>query len=146
MATSEGPDLSAGQAAFRRLADDTCSIRRAAEKSDMEPIEGTYELPVELGAQAYAGKCLVRPEGAQPSRDSNLQTGTDETTGRYLVKIPFPEALTYVGRDGDIIEVTSARRDPGLVGMRLIVVEGGARTMAVNRTLTCRVLTRGGVR
>ena len=145
MATTEGPDLSAGQAAFRRLCDDTCSIRRSASKYDQDPLPDTYELPVELGELAYTGKCLVRPESPEGARDVNPQTGSDTTTGRYVVKLPFPDAAAFIAMDGDVITVTSSRRDPSLVGMRFIVVEGTARTMAVNRAMTCRRLARAGV-
>lgn len=146
MATSNGPDLSAGQRAFRALCDDTCTIRLPVSKTSGAPDPVTYELPTELGALIYDGPCLVRPEAVETNRDSDPRTGGDETKGRYVVKLPFPEAAAVLPPDGAIVKVTSARRDQSLVGRRFIVAESASRTMAVNRSVSCRPLDRAGVR
>lgn len=130
MATENGPDLSAGQAAVEALMDDTCTVHRpgAGGSVDLDPVTLT---PVAVsGALVYDGKCLLKAVDQVAIEAS--QGGQAQTLLRYQLKLPLGSLDL---QSGDVVTITSTRRDPNAPGSMFLVDEQLVKTMAISITV-----------
>lgn len=149
MATSLGPDLSAGVAALERLMDDVCLVTRDAESVGDDVLnEATGELEppdddtnvvygpdtVDDDGEALDGKCKIAPWGQD--QPQNRQTGLiDERPRWYRLTLPLRTPVANIPIKGDRVVITSSRRDSWLLTQEFIVKEQMGSSMAVSRRL-----------
>lgn len=137
MATSTGPNLAAAQAAIERLMDDTCVVYRPVDPSATSVLDKTTGSLVRHGAQApvYEGRCMVGTSTG--GNGDTTEGGAALVTTRYQLTLPL--GAVEIER-GDIATITSARRDPTLIGTRLRITGITAQTFAVSRKMQAKAV------
>jgi len=134
VATETGPDLEPGRLAVEALMDDTCTVTRPAVKGGAVELDPTTlrPLPGSGAVGLYDGPCTIS------AADTTAQEGTigaqAQTRTRYKVKLPINGSPAGI-RSGDVIALTSSRRDPASVGRTYVVDEEVTGTMSVSRIL-----------
>lgn len=131
MATETGPDLESAREAIEALMDDTCTIHRDSEgelDDDLDLITGVLARPVGQPVLVYDGRCKVSKSAVQMkySEEAGRAVPVRAYTGGIPVDSPLPA-------EGDILTVTSSRRDPYLVDQGFRVTEVVTSTWAVQR-------------
>lgn len=114
-----GPDLSPAVAAVERLMDDTCTITRDPAGTDdavLNQVTGLLEDNPE--SLIYSGKCSIRMSAAG-------------VASYITIPLSAPELLA-----GDVVLVTSTRRDPSLVNQSFTLKKPLYGTMSVSRKAT----------
>lgn len=146
MATSTGPDLSFAEVAIERLMDDTCVITRDQGGTLTGTLDRDTGTIVDSDlALVYDGKCSVA--STTVSSTSNREEGDSlipETS--YTVSLPLSYLRFHPNAEpaqGDVVVVTSARRDPSLVNQGFKVGKILKRTMAVSRKMVVEALPVG---
>lgn len=128
MSTSTGPNLASAQRAIEKMMDDTCTITRG----DGEPVLNTASgsMVIDDPTEVYSGKCMLSPEGDRLG--VVVEGGGSVRPTTYRGSIPIDSGGDDVV-PGDILTVTSSRRDPGLVGQTFRVDRALSGTFAVSR-------------
>jgi hypothetical protein len=132
VATETGPDLEAGRLAVEAMMDDSCEIRRPAGKAAIDPV--TLMPTGAAGALVYSGPCILSLADTQPSEQA-VAEGTSPTVARYVLKVPVGSIEAAGARSGDVVLMTSSRRDPAMSGQRLLVEDVAFKTMGVVRRI-----------
>lgn len=142
MATEIGPDLSAGQEAVEALMDDTCVItRNDAGDTDAVLDQNTGQLVQNPASTRYEGRCLLKAPSGLVNRPAE-QGGMFYTLSTYQLKLPLSELdESTEPQPGDLVLMTSSRRDPAVVGKQFRILSVDVRTMAVSRV--CNLEYRG---
>lgn len=122
-----GPDLEAGRLAVEALMDDTCLITRQLPPPG--PIDPITLKPI-LGAviPLYDGKCTLQVPGSLLAE--RVAGSQQQTVLAYAVKLPI--GLAPYLKSADILEMTSSRRQPMMVGEKFIVDAQVFKTMAIS--------------
>lgn len=136
MSTTTGPNLDAAKRAVERLMDDTCTIRRPRADADRVLDRGTGEVTAPSRPPYYDGPCMVKAVG---SPGENYAGGNEKVYLRYEVTIPLTDNIANEPEPGDIVDVTTSRRDFGLVGLRLRVMSAEFKTFAISRKMQCEL-------
>lgn len=131
MATETGPDLSSAVEAVEALMDDTCTISHdpEGELDDMLDVDsGLLVQPFGTPGLVYSGRCKVSASHTQMkySEEAGRAVRIQAYSGSIPVGSPMPA-------EGDILKVTSSRRDPELVDQDFRVVDVIASSWAVQR-------------
>ncbi len=149
MASTTGPDLTAGKEAVERLQDDACIITREAEPV-WNQVTGKTEYPAPLtiyssASQGEGGRSLADTDGTggrcSIGYPSNTQPSYREEGGRQILnaipeaKLPIDAPLVL---EGDLVKVVSSRRDPQLVNQEFRVSDVVEKTFAISRRLVLR--------
>lgn len=136
MATSTGPDLSPAEAALNALMDDTCSITRdVGDVDDAVLDQATGELIDSSPNVVYSGACLVSaPEGLvdRPTTEG----GRYYAKSNYMLSLPLKTLRAAPSSEpqiGDIVTITSSRRDQSVVGQEFRIIDIVRKTMAASR-------------
>lgn len=122
MSTTTGPDLTPARLAVERLMDDTCEIRRNVDGVDdavLNQATGLLEDPTPL-EPFYTGPC-------------SLRMSAQGVASTIAVPLAAPELLP-----GDVVKMTSTRRDPVLVGEAYVIKKPLYNSMAVSRRAVLR--------
>lgn len=117
-----GPDLTFAQQKVAGLMDDTCRISRDVERAGddvLDPVTGRLVPPSPDTTIIYEGPCTVRT------------SDTDE----YTVSIPADSPIIRIH---DRINVLTSRRDPDLVGRRMVVTSLTRTSWLVSRKMTAQ--------
>lgn len=77
----------------------------------------------------YTGKCIISPEGNLPQSQPLGEGAIIETLYRLRTPIEFPGFIT-----NDLVVCISSVRNPGLAGLRFLVVEETFSSFSVSRT------------
>lgn len=132
-----GPDLSRATERVLSLMDDTVTVHRDRPGVyDDELDETTGELiPAEAGSAVWSGPALITPRtdnDGTPEPDPNgLYDSGSSPRYRALIPLTSPQVEA-----GDVLTVTSSRRDPQLVGERFrIDAAGQVSTYTVARSV-----------
>jgi hypothetical protein len=118
MATSTGPNLTSARDAVERLMDDTCLIRRnelGVHDGVLDPQTGRVLEPADATV-VFTGRCKIK------------HRGEGERQSMYEIGYPIGGLAPA---EGDEVTITSARRDPKLVGLRLRIYEVVRGTFAI---------------
>lgn len=139
MATENGPDLEPARLAVEALMDDTCRITRggglSVDPDTLLPVASGGEVLYPVGAED--GRCTL---SAVDNVASEGQVGgQDQTSVRYALKLPRDVAPRL--RTGDVVLMTSSRRDPLVPGATFVIDEQLVKTMSVSSKV---LLTRRG--
>lgn len=136
-----GPDISAGEQALERIMDDGCDLtRNLSGQADALLNSATGQL-VQAGPQLlYSGRCMVRgTDGSVLERGGAYPVQSNPTLYlplSYLRLNPLAEPAR-----GDLVIITSSRRDPAMVGRRYEIDDIAGSTFAVARR--CKLIFRG---
>lgn len=126
-----GPDLTYATEVVESLMDDECVITRDSDGVSDDVLDADGNLtPVGSATTLYEGVCMVRPVQAIKPHPVPY---TEQQVSQYAVKVPVTVDVDY--RKGDVVSITSSRRDPQLVGRTLYVRVVQYRTFALSRTL-----------
>lgn len=153
MATKTGPDLSFAEVAIERLMDDTCAITRdvggtasgTLDRNTGKIVDTSVALVYGDGLSGGTGKCSLasttisslqfREEGGESIADTS-----------YTLSLPLsflrlhPECEPA---EGDVVQMTTSRRDPAEVGRGFKVGKVLTRTMSVSRKLILQAMPAG---
>lgn len=132
-----GPDLSAGEAALERIMDDGCTVQRDVSGTDEAVLDQNTGELVQAGlALVYLGKCMFRGPagGGVVVRGDQVAVQSDPTARLPLSWFRLNPAQEP--RRGDLLTITSSRRDPSTIGQVFEVKDIAAATITVARTLT----------
>ncbi len=153
MASKTGPDLDGARAAVEALMDDAAIIRydpqgRNDDQWDhttgrrIRPNPDSSEVynasSVGFGGRSLAdtdhlgGKCKVQVAAASSIPREAREGGAQTPTEYYNVGLPWDAPIP---RKGAEIEIVSSRRDPDLVGQRLVVRSNHYGTFLVSRKI-----------
>jgi len=136
-----GPDVSAGEEAFERIMDDGCDVTRdigGTADALLDAVTGTL---VQVGrVTVYSGRCLVRgATGSIAERGGAYPVQSNPTL--YLPLSFLRLAPGSEPARGDLVTVTSSRRDPNMVGQTYEILDIPSSTIAVARR--CILIFRG---
>lgn len=114
--------------------EDACTVSRPGSRTGTDPATGKDVLSP--ATQMYAGRCRVQLPGSQ----ERLEQAGDRawTVQRLTLSLPMSAADVAVG---DVVLVTAATLDAGIVGRRYRVVQSFAKTHATARRLSCEEVT-----
>ena len=136
-----GPDLSFAETQVNRLMDEACSIsRNVGSDSDAVLDQATGQLVQAGPAVVYVGKCSVTGGGGGSTDEEGHQLTT--LTDSYQLGLPlawFRANPSQEPQEGDVVLITSSRRDPALVGRSYTIKEIDAKTFSVQRKCYLRL-------
>ncbi len=136
MSTTTGPNLATARRAVERLMDDTCVVTRDADGTlDADFEEATGRLLPQAPETLYVGPCKVKSEGLLSGTHGAQEGGGTINPRIYTGAIPLDidGVATPVFQVGDLLTITSSRRDPELVGRAFRVGETRYGTFSVSR-------------
>lgn len=136
-----GPDVSAGEEALEAIMDDGCSISRDLNgTADAILNQANGQLVQPAPTIIYAGRCLIRgSEGSTVERGGAYPVQSNPTLYlplSYLRLNPLAEPAR-----GDLVTVTTSRRDPAMAGRVYQVDDIAGSTITVARR--CKLTFRG---
>ncbi len=153
MATETGPDLSTAVEAIEALMDDTCVIDRdpdaeldnvldtvtgALTRPEGHPFRVYDETTTGEGGRPLGAKCKVTKSNTQMKYSQ--EAGRAVRTAAFMGAIPVDSPMPW---EGDILTVTSSRRDSELVGLTFRVGEVVVSTFAVQRKFELELRPEG---
>lgn len=112
--------------------DDTCTITQdslGAFDDVLDEETGRLVQPSSDSSVVYDGKCLVGLDVVDGGID--VEGGREYSGQKYRASLPWNADIPV----GSVLEVTSSRRDPQLVGMKFNVKAVSYKTMLVSRRL-----------
>lgn len=130
MATTTGPDLTPAVRAVERLMDDTCVIVRnpgGVQDAVLNQVTGALVDP-DSRDPVYRGKCKIGGTGLVLGSRTEGGVSFEGETLALSLPLDSPQLL-----EGDVVTMTSSRRDPQLKGQTFTVIRIIYSSMAVSR-------------
>lgn len=132
-----GPNLTAAERQVERLMDDACRIEQNMG-GDVDAVldQVTGELVQPAPVTVYVGKCTITGGGGASVTEEGGQLLARDP---YQVQLPLSWLRAHPDQEpqvGMTLLVTSARRDPRLVGRQFDITDVEAKTFSVSRRCT----------
>lgn len=138
MASNTGPDLDGARIAVEALMDDTCIVLRPSPEGS-ETIDPVSLKRVKTPpTQIYDGRCSVGT-ASRPGQPFENVGGDQRGLAGYSLSLPILQAPELLA--GDIVRITSSRRDPQLSGTQFLIDEVAYKTMAISRKAQMTLVT-----